>query len=388
MQPSEYPRWIVLQLVEACNLRCRMCYEWGEHGTYHRLPSARLDFEAVLRVVRDCAPGRPCFELFGGEPFLHPRIADVIALIADTGCVLGIPTNGTLLDRFRDALVGDSPIRLWLSVDGPEEINDRQRGAGTFKLAVGGLETLHAARTARGCRYPQLGVTYIVTPLSAPHVSRFFLESVELAMLDFVSIVLQNFATEAECAAYEQIVRREFAGSSAAHAWGYVEEVEHFSGIDTHHLAEQIQDVRDACRAAGVLFFSNPMTTDAANLERYFGARWNELADLRSRCAFPWMYAEVSARGDVTTCHSFYDITVGNVHDEGILDIWNGGRIRQVRNHLRHGLFPICTACCRYYNNPTSAVIAGLVSTPAAASFTTGHGPHRSGGQNESGRDG
>lgn len=388
MRPSEYPRWIVLQLVEACNLRCQMCYEWGERGSYHRLGSARLDFEIVRRVVRDCAPGRPCFELFGGEPFLYPRIADVIGLIGDTGCVLGIPTNGTLLDRFTDELVGEAPIRLWLSVDGPEEINDRQRGPGAFKLAVGGLETLRAARAARGCTYPQLGITYIVTPLNASHVARFFLESIELSTLDFVSIVLQNFATEAECAAYEEIVRHEFGGSSAAYARGYAEEVGHFSGIDTHHLAEQIQRVRNACLEAGVLFFSNPMTTDAINLERYFCGRWDALADRRSRCAFPWMYAEISARGDVTTCHSFYDITVGNVHDEGILDIWNGDRIQKVRSHLRLGLFPICTACCRYYNNPTSAVIAGLDSPPAAASFTAGHGPALPSGRNGGGRDG
>ncbi|MFD2874999.1 hypothetical protein ACFTAO_01965 [Paenibacillus rhizoplanae] len=29
-----YPRWIVLQLLEECNLRCKMCYEWGLEGPY------------------------------------------------------------------------------------------------------------------------------------------------------------------------------------------------------------------------------------------------------------------------------------------------------------------------------------------------------------------
>lgn len=24
------PKWIFLQLLENCNLRCRMCYEWGD----------------------------------------------------------------------------------------------------------------------------------------------------------------------------------------------------------------------------------------------------------------------------------------------------------------------------------------------------------------------
>lgn len=358
MRPSEYPRWIVLQLMEACNLRCRMCYEWGEAGTYHSRTSARLDLDLVRRLVRDCAPGRPYFELFGGEPFLYPEIAEVVDLVGQNGSGLGIPTNGTLLERFTDVLVGEAPIRLWVSLDGPEEVNDRQRGQGVFRRAVRGLEALHAERTSRGRPFPCLGVTYVVTPLTAPHVARCFLQSLDLASLDFVSIVLQNFATAAEIDAYETIVRRDFGGTSALHARGYLQEPEHFSGVDRERLAAQIAQVREACRQAGVLFFSNPLTIDRVNLDRYFAARWGELADRRERCAFPWIYAEVSARGEVTTCHSFYDVTVGNLHEEGMLEIWRGARIESLRQHLRKRLFPICTACCRYYENPMSAVLS------------------------------
>jgi radical SAM protein with 4Fe4S-binding SPASM domain len=62
------------------------------------------------------------------------------------------------------------------------------------------------------------------------------------------------------------------------------------------------------------------------------------------------MYAEISARGDVTTCHSFYDITIGNIYDRSLIDIWHGERASEVRSHLRRELFSICTACARYYN--------------------------------------
>lgn len=29
-----FPKWVVLQVIEKCNLRCKMCYEWGEYGSY------------------------------------------------------------------------------------------------------------------------------------------------------------------------------------------------------------------------------------------------------------------------------------------------------------------------------------------------------------------
>jgi len=369
MQPTEYPKWVVLQLVDSCNLRCSMCYEWGERGSYHHAKPARLDIDVIRQVINDCAPGRPFFELFGGEPLLHPQISEVVKLIGETGCVLGIPTNGTLLTDLTDVLVGDTPIRLWVSLDGPEEINDRQRGRGVFKSAMEGLDALYTARAARGCSFPQLGITCVVTATNCDHLEQFFLKSIDLEKLDFVIIALQNFATRKECDAYETVVRQVFGGSSAAYARGYERDVSDFSGMDFGYVTEQITRIRQACRDKSVLFFSHPMTIDAKNLSSYFGARWHELTERRSRCAFPWMYAEISARGDVTTCHSMYDITVGNVYEQGILDIWNGEQITRMREHLRHRLFPICTSCCRYFNNPTSAVLRGVHAPKGATSF-------------------
>ena len=379
MQPTMYPKWIVFQLVEACNLRCPMCYEWGERGSYLGQRPARLPFEIARQVIQDCSPGKPFFELFGGEPFLHSRISDLIKLIGETGCALGIPTNGTLLTRFTDILVGDAPIRLWISLDGPEKINDLQRGSGVFRRALEGIEGLHSARIARGCAFPQIGMTYVVTPLNCEHVERFFLESIELSKLDFVEIVLQNFATEDECDDYETIVKRDFGGISATHARGYIRDVDHFSGMDLHRLSAQIHRVRSECRKRKVLFLSIPMTFEPDNLEHYVNARWHAMSDRRSRCAFPWMYAEVSARGDVTTCHSFYDITVGNVRDSRILDIWHGARMGKLRDHLRTNLLPICTACCRYYNNPMSSVFNGIETTKVAVSFPVRTGERKAG---------
>jgi len=107
--------------------------------------------------------------------------------------------------------------------------------------------------------------------------------------------------------------------------------------------------VRDACVARGIRFYSQPKTLDVANLDCYLRGDWDRLTDKRTRCAMPWTYAEISARGDVTTCHTFYDLAIGNVYDQPLLEIWRGERLKQLQAHLRQQLFPICTACCRYY---------------------------------------
>ncbi len=148
------PSWVVLQLVEGCNLRCTMCYEWGEAGAYHHRAETSLDLEVALRVIRECLPRRPYFELFGGEPLLHPGIWDVLRTIREGGCEVAFPTNGTLLEANVERLVDAQPTRVWVSLDGPERVNDAQRGNGVFRRVQRGLDAVVDARIAKRPRRP------------------------------------------------------------------------------------------------------------------------------------------------------------------------------------------------------------------------------------------
>jgi len=359
-RPLNGLRWMVFQLVERCNLRCSMCYEWGSEGTYHGLGElATLDYDVFERVARECLAERPYFEFFGGEPLLHPRIEDAIRLIREGGSTLAIPTNGVLIEEQAEMLVSARPTGLWISLDGPEDVNDAQRGRGVFRRVTRGLDRLIELRNRQDQTLPRVGVTFVVTPSNHTRIEEMFLDQLDLSRLDDVSIEFQNFATPEEVDAYAEVVRERFGVESTPCARGYAQDPAQFADMDVEAIADQITRIKERCRSLGVRFFSNPRTVDATNYRRYFDARWAEMADARSRCAFPWIYAEVSARGDVTTCHSFYDHAVGNVHEQSLGEIWRGPRMAALRQHLRKELFSICTACCRYYNNSISSVEDG-----------------------------
>jgi len=346
----QYPKWMVLQLNEVCNLRCRMCYEWGDNGAYFEKPTlATLQYDVIERILDAVLPGKPYFEFFGGEPLLYPRIGDAIRKIKAGGSKLEIPTNGTLVAKLAPMLVETKPDRIWISCDGPEEINDAQRGKGVFKRVMKGIDTLYAEREAAGSELPRIGVSYTVTPHNYLHIERFFLESLDLGKLDDVILTYQLFITEESYHQHKRILATQFGVADAPGAHGMVADPADFAGMDFEELCRQLRSVRDACERRGVLFILYPKTIDIDNVRNYFTMNREEMVDRKARCPFPWTYAEVNARGDVTVCHTFYDLTVGNVYEEGILDIWNGERIHAVRDHLRRELFPICDACCRYY---------------------------------------
>lgn len=344
------PRCVVLQLVEACNLRCTMCYEWGETGAYHDMRTlAVLDPGVARRVIDETLPTKPYFELFGGEPLLYDGLWDVIRQIREGGCELAFPTNGTLLDRHAARLVEIPPSRIWISLDGPQDVNDAQRGRGVYKRAMRGLEALVDARRARGARLPEIGITCVVTVANHARLDELFLGALDLSEIDLISIDLQTYATEAQYRAYARLLRQDLGVPTAPHARAYVRDPASFDAIDRGVLARQIERIRAASAERGVRFYSHPKTATAENLDHYLRGAWSAMVDRKERCAIPWTYAEVSARGDVTTCHTFYDAPLGNVYEQPLLDIWRGPRLAQLRAQLRTGLLPICTACCRYY---------------------------------------
>ena len=192
-----------------------------------------------------------------------------------------------------------------------QEVNDKQRGKGVFAKAIEGIEKLYEIRESKKSKYPKIGITYIVTPLNYFCLEEFFLN-----------------------------------------AKGYVQDPSQFLQMDFQFITQQIINVKQVCQERNIHFISHPKTLELDNIQNYFSAKWDKMLDKRSRCAFPWIYAEISARGDVTVCHSFYDLPLGNVYEESILDIWNGERINQVRSYLKKQLYPICTACFYYYHNP------------------------------------
>jgi radical SAM protein with 4Fe4S-binding SPASM domain len=347
----EMPRWITLQLLENCNLKCRMCYEWGTNGSYPSLGgNAALSLKTINRLLDECLPSKPYVELFGGEPLLYPHLEAVIRRIKVSGAHLEIPTNGTLIAEHAQMLVDTAPDRLWISLDGPQAINDSQRGQGVFENVTAGIKKLRRLRGKAGQRFPEIGVTMIVTAGNHAHIAEFFLRAINLDWLDHVGIEFQNFITPAAYQAYLSDLKSEFGVAAAPLAKGLISHPSVFAAIDANLVARQIKAVENECRKRVIPFLKSPRTVTPQNYQHYFRADWMRMDDRRTRCGFPFISAEISARGQVTPCHTFYDLSIGNVHAQSLSAIWRGEPLKRLRRFLRKRLFSICPACCRYYH--------------------------------------
>jgi radical SAM protein with 4Fe4S-binding SPASM domain len=348
------PVTVTLQLTELCNLRCRMCYYWGETGTYSSAtaPESRkvLDLDLIKKLVSELNPGKPIYSLFGGEPLMHPQIEDVIVTIKEAGSYVDTPTNGTLLTENAAMLVRTGFDAVRVSLDGPREINDRQRGKGAFDKAMAGIESLHQEKQKFGGQAPSIEIIYTVTDENCHSIERFFLEDFPLHAIDKLTIQMQNFITEKMGKDYRDLLESGFGITCDRYWRGMIRSPDVFDPVDSAEIARQVQGVQKRLTGLEKHILLLPPTFSRQNLSAYLAADWRKMTDRYTSCPAPWTVLDVTAAGDVAPCHIFYDLTMGSLHQASFSDIWNGDRYRAFRAHMKeHQLMPICHGCCVLY---------------------------------------
>jgi len=127
----ESPLQIKVSLTNICNFKCLMCYNPKLKGR-----RGYIQDRLVEKIIQECArEGINRISLGGtGEPLLHPRAVDYIALAKSAGLWVSTTTNATFLTRDKaDALLEAGLDRLGLSIysSNPREHN-QYTGTETF----------------------------------------------------------------------------------------------------------------------------------------------------------------------------------------------------------------------------------------------------------------
>lgn len=137
--------WI--HITNACNLACRHCLFGCKPGKADSLERSQV--EAAVSEAYQLGCRLFCFT--GGEPFVYTGFPDLLrALLHYEDLKIAVLTNGNLLEHQVQKLadLDRSRLHLQVSLDGPEPVHDRIRGAGDFKKVVQGLDGLRKAGLA------------------------------------------------------------------------------------------------------------------------------------------------------------------------------------------------------------------------------------------------
>lgn len=330
---------LYVELTTACNLNCQMCvrHAWQDiHGTM-----SMATFASLMDQVGDCA--EPPIIHFGGfgEPMTHPHFLECIKLAKETGARVEITTNGTLLNRIiSSALIDLSVDRLVVSVDSaiPTQYGDIRVGA-DYDEVFENLRDLYRLRLRRIGRRGGMQVDLAFVAMkqnvdSLPLLPR--LASSVGAHRIIVSNVVPHTPSLEKQILYEGALRAPAYRASP-----------HVPDVSLPRM-----DLSNGTAEAYTKIFA---TRASVSLQGH------PLSDRSGYCQFAQEgYSVIRWDGSVSPClsllhdHPEYvhgrrrqitSVTLGNVNQQRLIDIWRSPEYSALRARLRDFDFSPCTTC-------------------------------------------
>jgi MoaA/NifB/PqqE/SkfB family radical SAM enzyme len=325
-----------LVLTYKCNLRCIMCYEWGEVGWCHDEPkqaiAQELDWGIVRKLFSEMGRTHPYFILIGGEPLLYSRFRDLADLLKANRCFAITCTNGLTLDRFIDAVDGNPYLTFLISLDGLEAENDRLRGKGVYQKVTENISRLKSLK-----RPPYIGVEFTIRPENVA-VMHDFCKRMASFGVDWILLNPCWFVSEEQAREYEKFMMKHFNLMPKTHL-GYLMPYE----LDKEKFIDQMNRINSEKWPIQIsCYLQKP-----EDIHTYVDKP--QVPPGNSFCYRQWSRMDITPEGEATPCILYPDLTIGSLHEKGVMEIWNSPAFAGFRQFRREEILPICAKCNGLY---------------------------------------
>lgn len=325
------PRYVQIEPVGQCNLRCEMCpIQFREDGPPHG-PPAFMPFDLFSRLVDDM-PDLEHLHLQGlGEPMMHPRFADMVGYAARKGVRVTTNSNLTLMNVARAERCLTSGLdTIHVSLDGAsaatyESIRVRAR----LDRVLRNIECVLEARDRLGSERPHLRLVMVIMRRNLhelPDIVRlakqYRMESV------FVQHLCHDFGESSLPQRYQPM--REFVQRETL-----LEE-------DATRIDRYFQAARQVAQALNI----------ELRLPRTRRCLYPAGTPGPERCDWPWHGPYITYQGLSMPCCMIATpdrMNFGSMAERGVAAIWKGPEYQQFRAALASDSPPeICQSCSVY----------------------------------------
>lgn len=317
------PFLVVWNYTNACNLRCKHCYQSAGKPTPDELTTDEcLD---IIDQFHDDYVVTIAFS--GGEPLLREDFYDVARYATERQIYVSVATNGTQLTKSNLNRLADSGVGyLQISLDAADpKVHDTFRGVpGCWAKTVQGIK--NAVEDGRF-------YTSIATTITTDNYFQ-FRDVVELSKkLKVRRLLIYNFIPTGRG---EEITKLDIPP----------EDREELMRQEFRELSRGFEVMTTAPQFARVCMMeSETGPISLAHVGSVPGARGRirALAEYIGGCGAGRVYCALQPDGTVTPC-VFMPIPVGNVRNEKFIDIWRKSPVMQ-KLRSRDNLWGHCATC-------------------------------------------
>ncbi len=287
---AKFPPHLEIELNYSCNLRCPMC-TWSAETMVEKKEDW-FKFEEYEKLIDEAvSKGTKSIRLcYVNEPLIRPDLDQFVKYAADNGILdIIITTNGTLLTKeVSKKLIEAGITKVNVSLDAfTEETYKKIRVGGDFNITKQNILDFIEVRNQLGKKIPKLKVSFVRTK------------------------------------------------------------------INDHEREEFLEYWKNKVDGIGVQNMLNPFT-----FGRFKDDSKKDLLEIESgrkddknfRCPEPNKRMTLRGNGDTIGCCSLsaMDLVVGNWKKNNLEEIWNGEKMKELREIHKNGEYeknPICKAC-------------------------------------------
>ena len=153
---KSYPRRLVFELTNACNLNCVMC---GRNAANFKPTVFDMDVFRSFEPIMDYAEE---VTLMGwGEPTIHPHFNEMLEIINRHSARKYFCTNGMNLKKIKNAIFDYNVDVFAVSLDGAtDETNGRIRRGSKIDVIKEDLKDIVRIKKERGLKYPWINFVF------------------------------------------------------------------------------------------------------------------------------------------------------------------------------------------------------------------------------------
>ncbi len=278
----DFPLTVSFELVNRCNLKCIMCYTDN-----HKNEKFTLEMQVIQSVLDECQQNNTPAAVIGmgSEALLFKDMKQVVSSMREHGIMdIFFGTNATLMtESVAEFFIDQKVARVEISLDAATpETYKRIRTKDELNIVEKNLQRLIELKKQKNSALPIIRLCFCVQPENA-HERDLFVE---------------KWKDHVEYIDFQEMVDFRFVNTLIAQEYEKVEAIEQTSD-NTH-------------------------------------------------CAYPFNSLNIWSNGDVSPCCTFYGkaLIFGNVKKDSLKDIWNGDKIKTLRQELLNGdLNPVCKIC-------------------------------------------
>lgn len=344
---SHYPETVDLFLTYMCNLRCKMCGQWGMVGSSKDMSpeelKGELSLDQIFEIIDDIKSFKPNVTLFGGEPLLYSNWEKVVSRIKEAGMRCNMITNGILLEKYAHSIIDLGVDEIIFSLDGPRDVHDDVRNAkGTFDRAFKGLKLIRDIKEQTGQKKPIVNISSTIFEINYKHLDEIISVAEELraSTITFHHLI---FLSKEVYNQHNRVFKSSYG--MVCNDWGgFVRDS--LPDINIDFLIKKIEDIKKRASKVKIAFYPNFTNEE---IRRYYTEFDFVSTSYKNRCLSPWMVSYIYPDGTVRPCQSL-NFSAGNTRNNTFRKIWNSEKYMRFRKITKEKkMYPVCTRCTELY---------------------------------------